>query len=141
MLRARLVLLATSLISGGLWLSSEWWETGLAAPLSDPVISPNGCYRLQSFKPFWVLPDTLHRKADPNEDISPKWLPWWEYPGFYRLYDHRSGKLLGESRIYDLEQASGPINWGVSGNVYAGMIYVGPNASDCIFDKPAPVRN
>ncbi len=62
-------------------------------------------------------------------------------PGFYRLYDHHNGRLLGESGIYDPEQASGSINWGVSGDVYAGMIYVGPNASDCIFDKPSPVND
>ncbi|MDU9394008.1 hypothetical protein [Pseudomonas sp. zfem002] len=125
-----------AIVVPGLWFASEWWEKSLASPLGSPVVSPNGCYRLETFKPLWLLPKILHRKADPNEDIEPQWLPWWEYPGFYRLFDNRSGQLLGESNIYDLEQASGDIDWGVTGSVYVGMIFVGPNAKDCIFDRP-----
>ncbi len=108
----------------------------------DEISSPNGCYRLQSLKPFWVLPDIFHPRADPNEDVPAQRWPLWKYPGFYRLYDNRTGELLGESKIYDLAQASGTINWGVSGEVYAGLIHVGPNAPDCIYDQPVkPGRN
>jgi hypothetical protein len=128
-------------IAGSLWTASEWWEKGLAKSLGDPVISPNGCYRVESFKPFWVLPDVFHREPDPNEDIAPKWFPWWEYPGFYRLYDNRREILVGESKIYDLAYASGPISWGrASRQVYAGMIHIGPNVPDCIGDQPAQPR-
>ncbi len=126
------------LIAGSFWFISEWWEKGLATPLNTTV-SPNGCYRVESLKPFWLLPDTFHREHDPNEDMDPTWFPHWEYPGFYRLYDHRSGALLGESRIYDLAYASGPLTWGVgSKSVFAGMIYLGPNTLDCIGDTPSP---
>ena len=108
----------------------------MAPAVAPALISRYGCYRLETFKPFWLLPDILHRKSDPNNDTEPKWLPWWGYPGFYRLFDNRSGELLGESDIYDLEQASGDIDWGVTGSVYVGMIFVGPNTKDCFFDRP-----
>lgn len=56
------------------------------------------------------------------------------YPGFYRLPDNRNGELISENRIYDLETAG----WGEeSGFVYAGMILIEPNASDCVGDQPA----
>lgn len=118
-----------------LWSGSQWWEKGLASQW-DEVTSPNACYRLVSLKPFWVLPNIFHPRADPNEDVAPEKWPMWKYPGFYRLYDNRTGALLGESNIYDLYLASGSINWGVAGEVYAGLIYVGPNAPDCIYDRP-----
>ncbi|MCR8720288.1 hypothetical protein NVV30_16525 [Pseudomonas syringae] len=125
------------LISGSLWTASEWWEKGLAKQLGHADISPNGCYRVEIFAPFWVLPMMLHRKPDPNNDIPPKILPSWSYPGFYRLYDQRSGKLIGESHIYDLESASGTLYWGdkIMPKVIAGFIYIGPNLQDCIGDQ------
>lgn len=136
--RRTICVVAFSFIAGGLWAASRWWEKGLATKLSPPRFSPNGCYRVESFKPFWVLPNVFHRESDPNEDVEPKWLPIWGYPGFYRLYDNRNDELLGESKIYDLEYASGPITWGGgSGKVYAGMIYIGPNTQNCIGDEPA----
>ena len=85
---------------GGIWLASEWWETGLASPLGEPTFSPNGCYRVESFKPFWILPDIFHRESHPDEDRPPTWLPRWETPGFFRLYDLRTDELLGQSKIY-----------------------------------------
>lgn len=123
-------------IGSTLWAASQWWEKGLATRW-DEVTSPNGCYRLESLKPFWVLPNIFHPRSDPNEDVPPQKWPSWKYPGFYRLYDNRTGELLGESRIYDLHQASGPINWGISGVVYAGLIPVGPTSADCPNDQPA----
>lgn len=79
----------------------------------------------------------FHREPDPNGDVEPYWLPEWERPGFYRLYDNRTGQLIGESDIYDLAYAGGQLTWGGgSGRVYAGMIYLGANSSDCIGDQP-----
>ncbi|WP_075801942.1 hypothetical protein [Pseudomonas putida] len=130
-------LILAALLSLFSWLLSEWWEKGLATPL-NVTVSPNGCYRVESFKPFWLLPDMFHREHDPNDDREPTWFPHWEYPGFYRLYNHRSGALLGESRVYDLAYASGPLTWGAgSKSVFAGMIYLGPNTLDCIGDNPS----
>lgn len=132
-------LLAYITIVGGLWAASTWWEKGLATRLGVPQISPNGCYRVESFKPRWILPDIFHPRIHPDELNNPQWFPWWGYPGFYRLYDHRTGELLGESRVFDLESASGPLYWGdrTTREVYVGMITIGPNAPDCIGDRPA----
>jgi hypothetical protein len=124
-------------IAGGLWTASQWWEKGLAENLGDPTISPNGCYRIEAFKPFWVLPNMLHRKPHPDDEVKPKWFPWWKSPTFFRLYDHRNGELISETKIYDLESAGGRISWGgATREVAVGMIYIGPNAPDCIDDQP-----
>jgi hypothetical protein len=126
----------------GIWLASEWWETGLAKPLREPVFSPNGCYRVERFKPFWVLPDMFHRRSHPDEDRPPNWLPRWGNPGFYRLYDQRNGAFLGQSKIYDLESTSGPLLWGTKSfpEVSAGLIPIGPNVPDCIGDRPSKAK-
>ncbi|RYD75415.1 MAG: hypothetical protein EOP84_18335, partial [Verrucomicrobiaceae bacterium] len=108
-----IIFLATFITTAGsLWAASEYWEKGLAESLNEPDISPGGCYRVETFKPFWILPMMFHRKANPYKDHSPKWLPWWGYPAFFRLYDHRTGKLISETEIYDLESAGGPMSWG-----------------------------
>ncbi|WP_010217334.1 hypothetical protein, partial [Pseudomonas syringae group genomosp. 3] len=98
----RIIFLAAYItIAGSIWAASEWWEIGLAERLSDPYISPGGCYRVELFKPFWVLPMMFHTMPDPNEGVPREWLPWWGYPAFFRLYDHRTGKLISETEIYD----------------------------------------
>jgi len=126
----------------GIWFASEKWQTALAQPLDYPILSPNGCYRVVELKPFWVLPDMFHRRSHPDEDRPPTWFPRWGIPGFYRLYDQRTGKLLGQSKIYDLESASGPLTWGYPGSqvVRAGLIPIGPNAPDCIGDQPSNLK-
>ncbi|WP_259099162.1 hypothetical protein [Pseudomonas sp. JUb42] len=127
-------------IAGGLWVASQWWEKSLATNLSAPVISPGGCYRVETLKPFWALPSLLQPVQDPNEEGSTKWFQLWGYPGFYKLYDHRSGKLIGMSSVYDLQYTSGPLYWGSKSfpEVSAGAIYIGPNVPDCIGDRPMP---
>lgn len=128
-------------IAGGLWIASNWWERGLATRLSTDSVSPDGCYRIQSFKPYWVLPDIFHRESDVNGVNSPAWFPWWGYPGFYRLYDNRSGELISETDIYDLEFAGGKLDWGDgSDSVMAGMIIIVSKLPECIGDVPAKAR-
>lgn len=39
-------------IAGGLWTASNWWERGWATRLATDSVSPDGCYRVQSFKPY-----------------------------------------------------------------------------------------
>ncbi|MNP35479.1 hypothetical protein D3C76_1288130 [compost metagenome] len=98
----------------------------MAEKFGAPSISPSGCYRIETFKPFWVLPSMFQPEYDPNEDVAPRWFQVWGYPGFYRLYDHRSGELIGESNIYDLQYTSGPLLWGSKSipEVSAGAIYI-----------------
>ncbi|OPE57630.1 hypothetical protein BTW15_23390 [Pseudomonas syringae pv. tomato] len=130
--------LAYIIMACSLWTASEWWEKALAKRSGVPLVSPGGCYRLEAFKPFWVLPDILHREPDPNGVRSPKWFPWWGSPGFYRLYDHRNGKLISETEIYDRESGAWGMDWGEgSGFVYSGLIPIGPNVPDCMRDRPA----
>jgi hypothetical protein len=125
-------------ILAGVWFASEWWETSLARPLREPIFSPNGCYRVDRLRPFWVLPDIFHRESHPDEDRPPTWFPRWGNPGFYRLYDLRTGELLGQSKIYDLESASGSLWWGDTQDpiVSAGLIPIGPGAVDCLEEFP-----
>lgn len=131
-------LVAYITIAGSLWVASQWWEKGLAKNLGDPAISPNGCYRIEAYKPFWVLPNIFHPESDPNEDRPPKWFPWWGYPVFFKLYNHRSGELISETNIYDLEPANGKITWGrASRTIFVGMIPVGPTLPDCKGDNPS----
>lgn len=121
--------------AGGIWLASEWWEKGWATHWTAPTISPNGCYRLEKLKPFWVLPAIFHRRAHPEKSIKPQWFPNWGYPGFYRLYDHRNGHLISETGIYDLASASGRrVNWGNhwGHEVTTGNILIGHTLPDCV---------
>nr|WP_084702892.1 hypothetical protein [Pseudomonas japonica] len=120
----------------GLWLASEWWEKGLASPMDQSVTSPNGCSTIRVFKPFWLLPDILHREFPPNEDGAVRWFPAWESPGFFRLYDNHNGQLIGETVIYDLAFSGGGLDWNRGGGVWVGMTYVGPSIQDCIGAKP-----
>lgn len=121
-----------------LWAASQWWEKALATPSGAARISPNGCYRVQDFKPFWVLPGIFHPRPHPDETVPLAWFPRWEIPAFFRLYDQRNGQLLGESEIYDLVADGGPLSWGFRElpRVSAAMIDIGPNAPDCIGDEP-----
>lgn len=125
----RVAVLATTLSI--LWIASEWWEKGLASPWGPPRISPDGCARVQAFKPFWLLPDIFHREFPPNEGQEPIWLPPWEAPGFYRLYDHRTGQQVGETVVYDLAFSGGRLSWDRAGGVYMGMIYLGASIENC----------
>ena len=114
-----------------LWFSSEWWEKGLASPIDDAENSPNGCSRIQTFKPFWLLPDIFHRELAPHEAAKPRWFHFWEVPGFYRLYDNYNNQLIGETVIYDLAFSGGRLSWDRAGGVWVGMTYVGPSIRDC----------
>ena len=128
-------------IAGGLWTASNGWERGWAAKDSESSISPNGCYRIDSFKPYWVLPDFLHPMPHPFGDLPPKWFVWWGNPAFLRLYDHRNGDLISETEIYDAESAGGQLDWGNgSGDVWIGMIRMDLNLPDCPGDVPGKMR-
>lgn len=111
------------LFAGSIWFASEWWEKGWASPIGEPdviglkALSHSGSCRLRFT----------------DDTVKPEWLPWWGAPGFYRLYDHRNGGLIAETRVYDLA-ASGQLYWGNKWDpeVSAGNIIIGPNAPDCI---------
>ena len=140
----KLVLVVACLtLAGGLWPASQWWEKGLAESVGEPLISPGGCYRVEEFKPFWVLPSLFHLVPDPNKVRPPQWHGPWNYPGFYRLYDNRSGEFLGETDIYDLEfVGGGGMLWGDgTEEVSIGIITLGPNVADCPSDHPVKQKS
>ena len=120
-----------------IWFASQWWERALATREYEQI-SPNGCYRVEQFRPFWVTLAMFHPYAHPDDSFPLIWFPTWESPAFFRLYDHRNGQLLGESRIYDLVKDGGPVYWGYRDHprVTAAMMDIGPNAPDCIGDVP-----
>jgi hypothetical protein len=132
-LSLRMILVAIPLITAGLWLSSEWWEKGLATPMDEAEHSPNECSRIQTFKPFWVLPDVFHSELAPNDGAELRRFHFWELPGFYRLYDNYSDQLIGETVIYDLAFSGGGLSWDRGGGVW--VTYVGPSIRDCIGAK------
>ena len=83
-----------------------WWEKTFATRVRSDV-SADGCYRLEYYKPYWIVPNGLHPLRFPEKTWNPlvDWYGPWEQPDlprFYRVYDHRSGKLLVETAVYDL---------------------------------------
>lgn len=89
-----------------LWFASQWWEKAFATRVSVEV-SPDGCYRLERYTPYWVLPMSFDPARQPNKRWNPleDWYgPWLmpEIPTFYRLYDNRSGTRLIQTDVYDL---------------------------------------
>lgn len=136
---SRQFIVAYIIIVGSLWAASQWWEKGLAAKENEIIISPNKCYRIESYKPFWLLPTFFHPWRHPDNTTPPVWFTQWIYPGFDRLFDNRSGKLIGESEVYDFGRSGGNgVFWGNEHRpaVYSGMVYIGPNVHDCIGDQP-----
>lgn len=65
------------------------------ASKQDVVVSPYGRYRLEYFKPGFPYPGSMTKQI----------------PMFVRLYDHRTGRLLGESEIVDMNGGNGRIFW------------------------------
>ena len=80
--------------------ASEWWERAFATYVrSEP--SPDGCFRIDTYKPFWVLPSMLHRSPDPDPTIRNSLGRPWEMAVFRRAYEVSTGRLLGETVVFD----------------------------------------
>ncbi|WP_426201171.1 hypothetical protein [Pseudomonas sp. TWP3-1] len=130
--RPKLILVALAICTT-LWGASQWWEKAWAKPAHAADISPNGCYRVQQFRPYWVLPSFFHPKPHPDEMMETHWFVGWESPAFFRLYNNHTGEFISESGIYDLVNFGGNLYWGRS--VSVGMIEVGSNLPDCMGGK------
>ena len=127
------IFLAGLVFCVGLWGASEWWEKALAKPAYAAHVSPDGCFRVQTFRPFWLLPNVLHPQAPPDDPFETQWFVRWESPAFFRLYDNRDDQLLGESEIYDLVSYGNRLSWGYGSDteVRVGLITIGNTRSDC----------
>ena len=109
-------LLALASALSFLFVASQWWEKAFAT-VEGTDMSPGGCYRLVQYTPYWVIPASFHPARDPQEKWTPladwytPWLPN-EAPGFFRLFDNRSGRQLGETAVYDLTMIGpGGVHW------------------------------
>ncbi|WP_241149608.1 hypothetical protein [Pseudomonas sp. GXM4] len=134
--RPVLAVLGLMVFYAGLWVASEWWERAFATAYRAADISPDGCVRVQAFRPYWVLPASFHPKSPPDDPDDRSWFVRWESPAFFRLYDQRDGRLLGETDVYDLVNWGGPVNWGYGKyrEVSVGMIQIGTEPDDCKYE-------
>ena len=103
---ALLVSLVAASACSLIWFASTKWERSLGAVRYSRV-SPEGCFRLDSVVPYWILPKLLHPYVHDGRLVA---LTLWD-PIFYRLYDNRTGELLDQTRIYNSELGNGSISW------------------------------
>ena len=87
---------------------SNWWEKAWATR-EDEMLSPDGCFRLETYKPYWILPSIFH--PQPWHDGPATWGVIWGAPRFYRLYVAGTGIPVGETRTFD-EHLGGEVTWG-----------------------------
>lgn len=119
----KLVAFASVLACAILAVASTWWEKAWGTYLMSEM-SPDGCLRIDSFEPFWVLPSSFHRSAHPDATTHLSIGNAWEAAVFRRLYEHSTGVLLGETPIYDPVQVLNGIHWGESARIGRRQISV-----------------
>lgn len=91
----------------GLSQASDVWERAWATHI-DTVLSPDACLRLDAFEPFWVLPSFFQRAPEADSRALGHYGMVWQSPRFYRLFEASSGRLLGESPIFELVDSGEP---------------------------------
>jgi hypothetical protein len=97
--------------SAALYQGSDWWERAYATYDSSEM-SPDGCIRIDTYDPFWVLPSVFHRIPDADPSIRyPLGRPWIT-PTFKRAYEASTGAQLGETIVFDPSLATDVIAWG-----------------------------
>jgi hypothetical protein len=106
-------ILAIIVVVGGatLYRASEWWERAYAT-YSWSETSPDGCIRIDTYKPFWVLPSMFHRSPDPDPTIRRDLGRPWDAAIFKRAYEVSTDTFLGESIVYDPAASIHFIDWG-----------------------------
>lgn len=94
----------------GVIAASAWWERGLATYLRS-FDSPDGCLRVDTYRPFWVLPGVFHywRHFDGSQE---GYGFRWESPVFARLHERATDELLGESVVFDSSKNVSGLFWG-----------------------------
>lgn len=110
MTNLRKLLCGGAIVCASTYTASCWWERSCAT-LIDVAISPEACFRVETYKPYWILPYALHTTED-HEGDTHRW--WRGLPAFYRVMDQDSGEVLGETPVYDREFMLSGIHWGLS---------------------------
>lgn len=83
-----------------LYHASNWWERAFAK-YGFSETSPDGCLITKTYQPFWILPAFMHRIPDPDPTFTNEWGLGWDWPTFMRVYEVSTGRLLGESVVYE----------------------------------------
>jgi len=109
--------------SVGLCQASEWWEREFAT-LQVSGTSPDGCIRLDNFRPFWVLPSVFHPIPGIDGTYDRPGMIW-DAPTFARAYEASTGEFLGETITYDGAATVGGVYWGDPSKVGQRKIHVG----------------
>ncbi|HEY4293636.1 hypothetical protein [Luteibacter sp.] len=111
-------------VAGGatLYQASNWWERAYA-PYESSEISPDGCIRIDTYRPFWVLPPRFHRIPDSDPAVHNRLGRQWHYPIFKRAYEITTGTPLGESIVYD-PAGQKFIDWGDTRDVGRRVVTV-----------------
>ena len=106
------LLIISALALATCWIASEWWQKAWATQIVVEQ-SPDGCLRLEQYRPFWLLPSWLHAQRHPDPEVAtdPFLFAPWESPSFFRLYDVRTGEVLAETDVYDAADLY-PVVWG-----------------------------
>lgn len=86
--------------------SSFCWERAFAT-LKYSTIRKDGCFRIDDYRPFWILPDFFHFYTD---DDGEQTLVGWDEPVFSRVVDQDTGEVLGETPIY-IDEPSHRVMW------------------------------
>jgi hypothetical protein len=94
-----------------LHFASNWWEKAWAT-YAFSRMSPDGCIRVDTYDPYWVLPSLFHPVPHPDPEAPTRWGIPWEASVFRRAYEVSTGKLLGETIVYDPTVAFNIADWG-----------------------------
>lgn len=96
------VVVATIVVGCGamLYQASNWWERAYAT-LRESELSPDGCFRIDTYEPFWITPSIFHRIPHPDPESRNDLGMIWNAAIFRRAYEVSSGELLGETVVYD----------------------------------------
>jgi hypothetical protein len=90
--------------------SNRWEKAWGTYQFSE--MSPDGCLRVDTFHPFWVLPSPFHLMPHPDPEMNTRRGLTWSTAVFRKAYEVGTGELLGETIVYDPVRATGILNWG-----------------------------
>lgn len=113
-MRARPIIAVTLLVGGTtLYCASNWWERAFATYMSSEL-SPDGCFRIDAYQPFWIFPSILRRVPHPDPSTRNDLFMGWEVPVFKRAYEIETGELLGETIVYDIASSYSMTFWNMA---------------------------
>jgi hypothetical protein len=105
------LLILTSVAAIVLHVASNWWEKAWGT-YQFSEISPDGCIRVDTFHPFWVLPSPFHLMPHPDPEMNTPRGVTWSTAVFRRAYEVGTEELLGETIVYDTSVAMDVLSWG-----------------------------